>query len=211
MLTDRTSHIPIIMRVPEGSPEAVAFDYVSTFGSSNHAGVKGYRLEGSVDGMHWETVAEDAEAPIKSSSYQWVYGTKSNISESDGCCQFSTTRSTATYKVLNNVKDVIVSGGAVMEAEGNVALSTLTVDAADTANGVASVSGFAFGDEGSLKVTGLTGLTAKLPLVVSGAFAKNVEKWTVHVDGELVPNLNVNVSADGRVSVFPAGTVIFMH
>ena len=211
MLTDRTSHIPIIMRVPEGSPEAVAFDYVSTFGSSNHAGVKGYRLEGSVDGMHWETVAEDAEAPIKSSSYQWVYGTKSNISESDGCCQFSTTRSTATYKVLNNVKDVIVSGGAVMEAEGNVALSTLTVDAADTANGVASVSGFAFGAVGSLKVTGMTGFTAKLPLAVSGTSAKNVEKWSVYVNGELVPSMHANVAANGRVSVFPAGTAIFMR
>ena len=211
MLTDRTSHIPIIMRVPEGSPEAVAFDYVSTFGSSNHAGVKGYRLEGSVDGMHWETVAEDAAAPIKSSSYQWVYGTKSNTSESDGCCQFSTTRSTATYKVLTNVKDIIVSGGAVMEAEGNVALNTLTVDAADTANGVASVSGFAFGAVGSLKVTGMTGFTAKLPLAVSGTSAKNVEKWSVYVNGELVPSMHANVAANGRVSVFPAGTAIFMR
>ena len=98
-----------------------------------------------------------------------------------------------------------------MEAEGNVALNTLMVDAADMANGVASVSGFAFGAVGSLKVTGMTGFTAKLPLVVSGALAKNVEKWSVYVNGELVPSMHANVAANGRVSVFPAGTAIFMR
>lgn len=207
-LADAATHIPIIMRLPEGSPEIIAFDYVSTFGSSSTAGICGYKFEGSVDGMHWETVAETNDAPLNSASYYWVYGKNQYPrNESEGSCPLTSTRSTATYSVLNNVSDVTVLGGATMEAEGDVTLSTLTVDATDAG----TVEGFTFPETGTLKVINLPGESGVLPITVTSDTASNLEKWTLNVNGSANTKLRVKVDSSGHLSLFPVGTLLIFR
>ena len=205
---DAASHVPVILRVPEGSPEILAFDYISTFGASSTSGIRGYRLEGSVDGMHWETVAESDDAPVNSASYYWVYGQNNNpVNESEGSCPFTRTRSEATYSVLNNVSDVSVTGGATLEAEGNVALSKLTVDATEAG----TVRGFAFAESGTLNVKNLSGSSAVLPVTVEGDSASNVAKWTLCVNGEATTKMRVSLNESNHLTIFPVGMVIIIR
>ena len=205
---DAATHIPIILRLPEGSPEIIAFDYISTFGSKSTAGICGYKFEGSVDGMHWETVAETDNAPLNSASYYWVYGQNENpINESEGSCPFVRTRSTATYNVLNNVSDITVKSGAILEAEGDVTLSKLTVDATDAG----TISGFAFAETGTLNVTNFSGDNALLPLTVTGDTAANLKKWTLRVNGETTTKMRISVNESGRLSIFHVGMTIIIR
>ena len=117
------------------------------------------------------------------------------------------TRSEATYSVLNNVSDISVTGGATLEAEGDVTLSKLTVDATEAG----TVRGFAFAESGTLDVKNLSGNSAVLPVTVEGASASNVAKWTLRVNGEVTTKMRVSLNESNRLTIFPVGMAIIIR
>ena len=215
-VTNPASWLPIIVRLPDGAGEIIAFDYQNVWYTvkSYETTVKAYSLEGSVDGVHWEEIISEDDAPVPTdNSWIWTYGGNRGNAADSSRPKPITARSSRTYSVLNNVATVKVFGGAVLEAEGNVTLSKLTVDASDTANGDAEVCGFGFAAEnGTLDIENLgTADSVTLPLLVTGSQnAGNMTQWSVYSGGSQVLR-RMRFDANGRLVVYKRGTLISLQ
>ena len=220
--TDRTTWMPFVVRVPDGSGPVVAFDYENLYGKgvNQHRSVKSYVLEGSVDGMHWETLVEDASAPLAgvdfiedadSTGYYWTYGQNYGEQGGRGASAapkpIGTGLSSRTYSVLERISSVAVSKGATLVAEGAVELRNLTVDADAEGAGVGTVDGFSFAETGTLDVTGEVSAGGALPLVaVNSATFPTVRNWTLTVNGE-ASNMRVMTSG-GQLALARPGLIV---
>ena len=172
-----------------------------------------YKLEVSHDGWDWRTVYTETNTPAASASC-WL----SNPSETftAGAVRLGKGFATgeqvfAADEILPNVSAVSVSSGAILEAQGDVELKTLSVDASGAGNG--TVRGFAFAETGTLYVTGFETSSAnlKIPMQFEDCTGlDNVSNWNLVVNGVARPNYRVKVSSDG-VAVVTQGLVILFR
>ena len=58
--SDPSTHIPIVMRLPENAERIDSYDIVGRYGGTRP--LKSYLLEGSVDGIHWDCIRDSMNA-----------------------------------------------------------------------------------------------------------------------------------------------------
>ena len=206
--------IPVVFRQPSTAKPIATFDFMNTWGSSNKKyGVSAYSLEGSVDGLHWNTLTNDMDVPFFSASFTWigsqtilVYGERAgNYVHTSGMpIEVATSQ---TYSMLENVESVSVAPGAKLLADGDVTLSSISL----AATGGGTIEGFSFADEGVLDVTGWEGSMEEIPLsfVNSETFAK-VGDWTLVLDGLPTKRRGFTVSSTG-ITLKPVGTAVIIR
>ena len=230
------SWVPIVMRLADGSPDIVGYDYVEYYGttSGDRAGsnrsICAYTVEGSPDGIHWDDLTGDVFIPptdMPTANFCWVSGGTANkkcgIGEaaqhkSNGSAyalpesfKFTRTKPDA-FAVLNNVGAVKVAGGAKLTADGEgITLSRLSVDA--TGVGTGTVDGFTFAANGTLDVTGLaaSGDVVELPLrVINAPGLENVQRWSLVRNGVADTSRWIAVRGD-RLLICPKGTALYFR
>lgn len=202
-----------VMRLPDDTPEIVAWDFVMTMNQSATHGSRAYqvtaaRLEGSTDGVHWETVGEkdDIAVPTKGEYYwastdePWQGGDTPQVrrlSDGKGWALSRTTaaRATAPWTVLSSVS---VSSGAALRFNGvKPTISRLNVD---RSVGVGVIENAVIGSGCSLDVVGVD--DADYETFIPAAFEnveglENAAGWNVTFDGEGRGDLRVSVSKSG--------------
>ena len=225
-LSDPATWIPIVMRLTNGAPEIVAFDYVNVYGSnsgSSTSAVKAYSLEGSINGIQWDTLYATDDAPLASASWYW---TSSNQRFQNNEVRVSSTtgypirgHSLRTFATLSNVSNLFVAAGATLQIAGladgeTIPLKSgvmLEVDCLQT-NATATICGLAFPETGTVNLVNVPkGGTAFVPMDTSASlgFIANVSRWTVTKDGEPT-KYKISASSSG-ISVVPPGIVIVVR
>jgi len=225
-LDDPNTWIPIVMRLTNGTPEIVSFDYVNVYGSgsaSRISAVKAYSLEGSINGLQWDMLYATNDAPLASSSWYWTSADKrfnnNEIVVSATSGYPIRGHSLRTFATLTNVSNIFVAAGATLQVAGlaeNETLPlksgvTLTVDCGQTSS-PATISGLAFPETGTVNLVNVPkGGNVLVPMDTSASvgFTANVSRWTVQKDGEPT-KYRISASASG-ISVIPPGIVILVR
>ena len=204
--------VPLLMRVDPKGPMITAFDLTTQNGTTHDRTPIAYKMEASRDGyvwtqVHYETNSPAANAPnwYSSPSEAFVEGA---VRPGKG---FSVSNGTfAANEMLPNVSGVSVASNAVLEAQGDVELKTLSVDASGAGNG--TVKGFAFASAGTLRVTGLGATVGRceIPMAFEDCTGlANVSKWTLLFNGAPAPNYSAKATAEGIV-LMANGTMLIM-
>ena len=208
-----TTHIPIILRLTNGTPDIVAFDYVNVWGSNNSTSakrsLKAYTLEGSLNGFVWETLYTTNDAPVATASRQWST-VNSGWQSSTPPAYAIPARTQTTYAMPANPGPVSVKGGGALKAEGgSPEISALSLDAASGG----TIDGFAFAADGTLDVANLpVDARVTLPVtLVNAASSSNIADWTVSVNGTSAAALTALVDAGGHVVVCRRGLRIIVR
>ena len=126
-LSNSNSWASIVMRLTNSTPVIAAYDiccYLGTNDVNNPGrGVTAYTLDGGVDGVHWERLAEDLEAVVPGDSTRWyaspsvgldktTLGKNGRVGFKFGGNRLGTV--TNAFSTLANVSSVSVTGGGVL-------------------------------------------------------------------------------------------------
>lgn len=217
-LDDPDTWVPVVFRLTNGAPRAVACDFVYPCSISNDvSGAQrmptAMHLDASNDGVHWERVWEDNELEIPNGNeneYKWAsngdgwwagYHTARTVS-SGKAFPLSRTGQLRETSCLTEIPKLSVAAGASfrIESDSGVAVPVVWAIEVDGAAGAGAVSGVAFAESGVLDVTGLAleGRSVTVPLGFAGVEgAGNLCNWTFTVDGETPSRNIVTVSPDG--------------
>ena len=217
---DPSSWVSFVLRLPEGAHEIASWDMLSRYGWKSYAQFPtDTRWEGSVDGLHWETADEHGQSALAESvgttQFSWAFsataltGAWDELDVHAGGRAFRKTRSTRAYSALTGGESVKVAKGARLMAEGDVALSKLTVDA----RGSGTVEGFRLADSGVFEVVGYAeaGKPEEMPCAFANvADLDKLAGWQVKVDGRLRPAYSLDVR-DGKVYLRRPGAAIIVR
>jgi hypothetical protein len=229
----------VVLRLTNGSPEAVSFDYVNPGTTKNeiswgHSYPTAMRLEASNDGVNWEKVWEDDELEIpegletddlSKTYYRWAsncddWGTalKPRKHEDGKSFKLERTRQLRTASVLTTIPELSVAAGASLKVIGDEAVVMPEVRAikVDGSAGAGTVQGVKFAASGVLNVVNCSfeGHSVSLPLGFAQAEGvENLSKWAIKIDGGEIPSrLNVSVASDGSsVTVSKIGMTIVVR
>jgi hypothetical protein len=103
----------------------------------------------------------------------------------------------------NFTNTVSVAAGATLKAIGEVVLSSIEIDAADSG----TIDGFAFAESGELNVKNLSENGPIGGLFPNSTGLANLKKWSVSVNGASMPGKMVAVSENGALSLVSKGLV----
>jgi autotransporter-associated beta strand protein len=201
--------MPIVMHLTNGIGRAATFDVVSP-SSNTDRNPKSFVMEGSLDGIHWDSLTNITLE--SNSSGKWV---SSGGSYSAG----SAKTHTGGYPIaggpvnpalaLANVESISVAEGARIVSLGGAApIKGLTVDA----SGAGTIENFEFAESGgTLDVRNLPRDGATLP----GAYVNctgfgNIAGWTLKVGGEETRKYRIS-AMNGTLRVLPIGTRILFR
>ena len=160
-------------------------------------------VEGSIDGYHWVKLWSVEKLQPKTTSYVWANSDIRYLSE-------ETESGKAGYPISsypdfrpspNFTNTVSVVAGATLKAIGEVALSSMEIDAAD----FGTVDGFSFAASGKLNVKNLPADGSLGGVFANAKGIANLKNWAFTVDGAAVPGKKIAVSPSGAVSVIPRG------
>ena len=152
-LSDPTSWVPIILRLPEGSPAIKYWDYAHAAIAKRAVEVS--KLEASVDGRHWEFVDSfDCEDNSAANTWQFKNVTIGHESESTLGAPGREIRGVTTnvWSFMTGNPLVSVKSGAVLKAVGNVTLKNIKIDAA---TGAGTFDGFTFAPDAEVEIANL--------------------------------------------------------
>ena len=208
-----------VMRLPIGSPSIASYDFVvNQF--SNWAGPlapRAWTVEGSVDGLNWDTVASFAHTVTNDYSWQhWSSATSgggaaaSNPDLHTTGFKLDRTGPAQSPEVLTQVRSVSVAKNATLKLSEPGALELSSLEVAADGNGI--IDGFALAESGTLNVTGVVAsgeinVAIDLSKVVG---AENLANWGVSIDGKIKRNWQVKVTADG-VKLVPPGILLIVR
>lgn len=213
-LNDSNTWVSIVMRLTNSTPVIASYDlcnYLGTNSTSNPGrGVTAYTLDGGVDGVHWELVAEDLAAKVPGGGPRW-YSSHTSFSSGAKRTGFTFGRLgtvTNAFSTLENVSSVSIVSGGVLRATAPVTLKsgvTLTVDA--ELGG--ALEGFVLPASGTLSVPGLPDApTVELPITFAGTEGlDNVRGWTLTSGVTPVTSRTIAVK-NGRILINKKGVVI---
>ena len=208
-----SSWIPVVMHLDPQVAPITAFDVLTKSGTANGRTPIAYKFEVSHDGWDWRTVYTETNTPAASAQC-WL--SDPNESFTAGAVRpgkgFATgERTFATGEILPNVSAVSVASGATLEAQGDIELKTLCVDASGTGNG--TVRGFAFVETGTLHVTeyDMSSSALKIPMLFENCTGlDNLSNWSLVVNGAVCRTYRVRAMSDGVV-ILPPGLMIFIR
>ena len=176
-LSDPDSWIPVILRLPEGSPTVKYWDYAHT-GQAGR-GVKISKLEGSVDGIRWEPVCSHDCGDYSGKNSKWEFKNVAWGSEDPELPPGQEIRGTTTneWSFLAGNPQVSVKAGAVLKAVGDVTLRKIKIDAA---TGGGNFDGFKFAADTQVEVVNLdAGRSCVVPVSFSNAVGvEDSSDWT---------------------------------
>jgi autotransporter-associated beta strand protein len=215
-LTNPKTWLSFVQRLDPTKSLACAFDILALYTPNSsvtaHARIPiTYSFEASSDGVLWDEVykANKVATPEAehwySDSSEFVKGA---VRKGKG---FSFINEVIPADdVLANCSSISVSSGATLEAQGNVSLRTLSLDASENGNG--TIKGFAFAKTGEIFIENMVGTGAKKINVVfdSCSDAANIEGWTLAVNGQVTTSYGAYLT-DGGISLVPNGTVIIVR
>jgi hypothetical protein len=210
-----------IERLPENSKAAASFDLAFFFGSETSdkgkvsEAVTAVAIEGSVDGINWELAAENNSLKIPADKARWyanpsgdlvsVSGASYTLKEHVGFPM----RGYCTNGVSSVSMPVSVAQGATLKAIGDMALSSLVL----SKDGNGTIDGFTFDDGGAISVEVGSSFSGRLEIpvqFVNCSNMKNLEKWTLSIDGGSSRGRKLRVQNDGTVAVEPPGMVVIL-
>ena len=226
---DPSSWLSIVFHLTNGAPAIASYDmayYYSLQGT--HQGLQWspnrWSLEGSLNGVNWEDVNPDGgdwtitTDDVNTKDYYFVFSkgkratsipatasAASNVHHANGCPIVG--HAAKGFDVLTNVNTVKVCGGT-LEADGEIELSKLTVDAA-SAQG--RISGFTFAESGEISLENVpTGVgETELPVAIDTVGA-DLSKWSVTVNGAAKPAWRVAVR-NGKLHAIPPGLMLIVR
>ena len=209
----------IVERLPENSKPAASFDMAFFYGaeSSNKGMVAraatAVAIEGSVDGVNWEPVAEDNALEIPAEGPRWYADANPGLVSVSGA-EYALKdhvgfpmRGFSTNGVVSLDMPVKVAQGATLRSEGNVILRSLVL----SKSGNGTIEGFAIPEEGSLAVEGegMGSGIQSIPVDFRNCTGlKNVEKWELSINGGSSRARNIRVFDDGTIELVPPGLVV---
>jgi hypothetical protein len=200
--------IPIVMHLADNSRRAASFDVAQQGYSSSYYAYKTFSFEGSLDGIHWDSLTN---VTVSLGSSKWSfnkgdYSAGNSDTHADGCPIAGGPKGTAN--ALEGVSSVSVAAGARLVAEGAATIPGLTIDA----TGAGTVEGFAFAENGTLAVKNMPKHGGVLPGTYENCTGlENVGNWTLkNADTGLdVRGGTVSVS-NGKLYVIVPGFILLI-
>ena len=213
------SWVQLVMRLPDETPEIVAYDFAHATAPNNSRQVYAYAIEGSSDGVHW-TELTNVVGAAATDQYKWNSnnGTPTAGETLEAGRGFPiNTHLRDSAPVFNNVTSVAVAPGATLVADirdGGAPIELRGITADPSATGEPGViDGFAFAEHGTLNLTSATDGASVLPLRLENATGvANIAGWDVEYNG--VPTTRFRVSADpaaGTLTVTPTGIRVIVR
>lgn len=207
---NRGTWIPVVFRVPEGTPEIVAMDIVPR---TTPGRITACSLDASVDGITWTELFSTNAVPYVTGT-SWVstgeeYEAGVPHMPAPEWRFAGNAGEQTTVSQLANVSAVSVAAGATLKAEDGLTLSKLTLDCA--AGALGTIEGVTFAEEGVLNLTGV----GKTDQVVTTSFVNctgvgNLAKWTVRIDGVDSNRRFVEVG-DGELKIRCRGLAVILR
>lgn len=210
-----------IERLPENASTAASFDLAASYGRNASKGAfsaTAVRIEGSIDGIHWEHVIDkDVDLPDTFEEPRWYANPSEDLVRKSGYdyelldhVGYGMPRTgTVTNKTSEIIGVVAVYSGAVLEASGTVVLHGLEVSS--VANG--TIRGFTFSPNGTLSVDSLGECRdrVELPIVFDGcAGLEHLQGWTLNIADDPESTAKIKISHGRLVVVRPRGfSIIF--
>ena len=213
-LNDSNTWVSIIVRLTNSTPVIASYDlctYLGVDSATNPGrGVTAYTLDGGVDGVHWELVAEDLAAEVPGSRITW-YSSNTSFSSGENRTGFTFGRLgtvTNAFSTLKNVSSITIVSGGVLRATAPVTLKsgvTLTVDAERGG----ALEGFVLPTSGTLSVSRLPNAqTVELPTTFADTEGlDNVRGWSLWSDGMLITARKITIRND-RICIQKKGMVV---
>lgn len=201
----------VVVHLAEGAPEVKSWDFCNVWSGSRTRGVVSSVLEGSVDGLHWETVDEHGASDIlaaTSGTWKWSfngdfdYNVTATAAHPSGR-PLSKSASSRTYTTLANCTNVTVAAGASLVADGDgIEISGLTIDATNAGD----IRGFSLAASGTLAVENLprTTVAVELPGTYDLSGLANIHGWTLVMGGAETSSCSA-VATNGKISIIPTG------
>ncbi len=216
---DPTTWLPFVMRLPEGSAAADAYDVCvgqsyNSSGDDKNRVFTSWTMEGSVDGVHWDVLSITNNAqPMKD---VWVgsgvaySGNSSDTTHLNGMKLERSGIGEVPTTVLDDVVTVSVATNCTLEAEGSLSLKALTLNAA----GNGTIKGFAFAESGTVDVVNL-GAGVK-EATFDMAFEdvtglQNLTRWTLTIGGERAANRVLTFGRDGKLRLVSRGFMLMVR
>lgn len=204
---DSDTWLPIVMRLPEGTPEITSYDVCSGFATATDRWPLGFTLEGSHDGVNWMMLDDrtdfDYAALTNKHAFCW-YSDLSAFEAGKARTGFAFARRPET--VLPNVGSVSVASGAALAGAGGYVLSKVTLGKTDT--GV--FRNLEFAAEGELNLTGDIGQCEVMGATFENVTGlENLRNWTVIYKDKVTERFDVRVE-NGRVIVCRKGMLILV-
>ena len=222
---DESSWFSLVFRMPENSNPVKTFDLEwntssAGAGALNHPA--DFKMEGSVDGLHWVEIFSTNNV-VSPGSGKWLYdkngnpaGTLTAASEDPTKRRhgFSFTPPAFDNDVMDQVGIVSVAAAGTLKSIGGS--QTITKFGLDMANGGGTVEGFAFAETGTLYLTGVdtdSGVNQweKSFNPVNCTGVANLSNWTLLVNGSETSKHSVSVTADGKVRLFGLGLRVIVR
>ena len=205
--------VPIVLRLPAGAKPVTKWDWLHSNATegSNPRSPYHSTLEGSVDGLHWETL-DTVDASTEKNLCWALSGGAIGAGDRNACPDEGThaiaSHSTRTYATLSGNPLVTVEAGATLEAEGEIEVSKLAIDAQNAG----TMKGFRLAETGTLDVTGLTSARFDSNFTFDPATAENLANWSVTSGGKPLTSHTCDVNpVTGRLTFVKKGLVIIFR
>ena len=222
MWNDESSWMPLVIRLPSSASPVASFDmaWQSTKNGRNSLYYPmDFKIEGSVDGINWETLFS-TNGVISPGGSTWL-GTRTGYSSGDLAASatnpakrhqglaFSRTQFRSAGP-LDSASAVFVATNCTLRSLYGV--NTLRSFGIDMATGGGTVDGFAFAENGTLTVVGAPaeGATASFTPVNCTGVA-NLSNWKLCVGGRETTKFRASVQDDGSVKIVPLGFRILVR
>ena len=206
--------LPIVVRLPDDAGEAVRIDFLGSLANTHDYNGRcptAYRLDGSVDGVHWDIgIAQDDALEPPGTAARWysdpgtsvTYGTRPNKG-------FAFDQTAHIRNDSHAFSAVGAADGGVLEVLGEpLTVSGLVVDASAPAG---TISNIVFAATGTVDVQNAE-IVGSVPLDLPGDYSQlagveNMARWNVMLDGE--PYLRRKLAVrNGRLSLNPKALVL---
>ena len=211
LLDTPSTWFPMVVRLPDNAGEAVRIDFLGSLARSHDYNGRcptAYRLDGSVDGLHWDVgIAQDDALEPPEAAARWYSDPNTAVTYGSRPGKgFAITRTTHAKDDSYAFTTVGAANGALLEVLGEpLTISGLEIDASASA-GV--ISNIVFAAEGTVNVVNADvsgGAALELPGDYSelDGFA-NLSGWHVSLDGDGCASKSICIK-DGRLMLYPMG------
>ena len=213
---DSTTWAACVWRVPENAKRVYYCDYASTDALTETKGGRtctAFELQGSYDGLNWETAYEKHDVPCQGA---WAWASNGAQMNHEGDVALNCTKnphpgfgcSGTVQKALDHYLDGVgtlsVASGATLEVKGEITFSSLRLDAV---NGAGTFDGVTFAENGTVDLVG--GKTGVPATFVNSPSVTNVANWTVTRDGR--PSCYRIRPTDSGFDVLPPGLMMIFR
>ena len=207
-----SSWIPVVMHLTNTTARAASIDLVQGIGSSSgNRQYKTFGVEGSSDGIHWDSLTNITVTSFGQTKWSATGGayTRGTSDTHKGGYPIAGGPTNAV-PALANVESVSVAAGARLVSLGGTApIKGLTVDA----NGAGTIENFSFAEKGAgndcaLDVTNITPAGGVLPgTYVNCTGLENVARWSLKVGGTKTSKMHIVVEG-GKIRIEPIGLIM---